>query len=171
MANWMDLSFDARLPETLNALNNPGCLLATRAADGKPNVMAIGWGSIGFIWGLPIFQVLVRPSRLTQTIIEETREFTVNVMPEDRADDVAYCGMVSGREIDKFTSASLTPTAGTMVSAPILDEALIAYECKVVLQSEVTAQKLDPALLAGSYEGGEFHRIYFGHVLAVRARA
>ncbi len=42
------------------------------------NTMTIGWGSIGFIWGKPIFTALVRYSRHTYELVEQTDEFTIS---------------------------------------------------------------------------------------------
>ena len=49
--------------ETMRRMRDDGLLLVTTDAGGKPNVMTIGWGTIGSIWGRPVFVVLVRPSR------------------------------------------------------------------------------------------------------------
>ena len=49
--------------ETMQRMREDGLLLASVSRDGKPNVMTIGWGTIGSIWARPVFIVLVRPSR------------------------------------------------------------------------------------------------------------
>jgi hypothetical protein len=54
--------------ETIKTLNELGLLLVSIDSNGKPNVMTIGWGSIGIIWYKPIFIVLVRQSRYTQGV-------------------------------------------------------------------------------------------------------
>ena len=65
--------------ETMKQLDGEGLLLASTKPDGEINVMTIGWGTVGVIWGRPIFAVLVRPSRYTYQFIEASGEFTVNV--------------------------------------------------------------------------------------------
>ena len=54
-----------------------GLLLVTTGADGKANIMTIGWGTIGCIWSRPVFIVLVRPSRHTYSRLEQVSDFTV----------------------------------------------------------------------------------------------
>ena len=71
--------------QTIQRMREDGLLLVTSGADGKPNVMTIGWGTIGAIWGRPVFLVLVRPSRHTYSRLEEVGEFTVNVPPRELA--------------------------------------------------------------------------------------
>ena len=71
--------------ETIQRMCEDGLLLVTSGADGKPNVMTIGWGTLGVIWGRPVFLVLVRPSRHTYRRLEQVGEFTVNVPPRELA--------------------------------------------------------------------------------------
>lgn len=68
---------------TLETLNELGLLLVSIDSKEKPNVMTIGWGLIGIVWYKPIFMILVRPSRYTHKLIEETGDFTVNVPKKD----------------------------------------------------------------------------------------
>ena len=51
--------------QTIQRMREDGLLLVTLGADGKANVMTIGWGTMGSIWSRPVFIVLVRPSRHT----------------------------------------------------------------------------------------------------------
>jgi len=54
----------------------------TVASDERINTMTIGWGSLGHLWGKPIFMIMVRKSRYTYQLIEKSNEFTVT-LPED----------------------------------------------------------------------------------------
>ena len=62
--------FSDYLKETFGVMNQMGVLLVSGAID-KPNVMTIGWGTAGIIWGKPTFITLVRPSRYTHGLIEK----------------------------------------------------------------------------------------------------
>src|SRR5208283_748424 len=84
----------------MQRMREDGLLLATTSADGKPNVMTIGWGTIGSIWSRPTFIVLVRPSRFTFSRLEEVSDFTVNVPPRELAAAASHCGTFSGRDHD-----------------------------------------------------------------------
>jgi len=157
------------LQETIDVMGHGGILLAAQDAEGKPNAMTIGWGTIGIIWSKPIFIVLVRPSRYTYDLIEGLNDFTVNVPPPELKDEVLFCGTVSGRDRDKFAEKKLTAVPGKMVKSPIIEECVIHYECKVVHKNDVIPDELAKAIVSSAYPKGDFHRLYFGEILKVYA--
>jgi flavin reductase (DIM6/NTAB) family NADH-FMN oxidoreductase RutF len=157
------------LMQTIQRMREDGLLLATSGADGKPNVMTIGWGTIGAIWGRPVFLVLVRHSRYTYSRLEEAGEFTVNVPPRELAAEVNFCGTVSGRDHDKFEEARLTAAASRQVRPPIIEECVVHYECRIVHKSDVVPGALVQAILDDAYAQGDFHRVYFGEIVAAYA--
>lgn len=155
--------------ETLRAMTTDGLLLVSVDSKGKPNVMTIGWGSIGLIWGKPMFVVLVRPSRFTYGLIEQTGDFTVNVPPKGLAETVAYCGSVSGRDHDKFAEKGLTAIPAKRVKSPIIEQCVIHYECKVVHKNDVIPAELASEIPGEYYPEDNYHRIFFGEILSVYA--
>jgi flavin reductase (DIM6/NTAB) family NADH-FMN oxidoreductase RutF len=155
------------VPETLQSLAHPGLLLVSLDGRRRPNAMTIGWGSIGIFWGKPIFIVPVRGSRYTYQCIEKTGDFTVNVLPRKLADLAAFCGTVSGRDHDKLAEARLTPVAGQHVKSPIIAECVLNYECKVVHCNDLVPKALVKELARSCYPRGDYHRFYFGEILAV----
>ena len=155
--------------ETLQALSSPGLLLVSLDKRNRPNAMTIGWGSAGVYWGEPIFIVPVRESRYTYGCINSTRDFTVNLLPRKLADIASFCGTVSGRDHDKFAEAKLTARASLAVKSPIIEECLLHYECKVVHVNEVVPKALADELRGRSYPRGDYHRLFFGRIVAVRA--
>ena len=164
-----DVEFDTYMVATTRVMHKTGILLTTKDKQGKPNTMAIGWGTIGVIWGKPIFVVFVRPSRYTYGLLEDAEEFTVNVMPPEMSEVVEYCGTKSGRDTDKFADKHLTPAPAKAITTPILDHALIAYECKVVHKNDVVPDELADDIKGSAYPSGDYHRIYFGEILHVQA--
>ena len=85
-----------------------GVLLTTKA-DGRPNTMTIGWGTLGIEWGKPICTVFVRESRYTKELLDKNGEFTVNVpMGEIDKNILAVCGTKSGIDMDKSTVIPLS---------------------------------------------------------------
>ena len=169
MAEKVQVQYDSLLKETLEPMTNIGLLLVAQGRREKPNAMAIGWGAIGSIWSQPIFTVLVRPSRYTYELLEEDGDFTVNVMPPKMKRAVDLCGSMSGRTHDKFAEAKLTAAPGLHVRAPIIAESVIAYECRTVMTNEVPPDRLDRTIRENAYADGDFHRLYFGKILCVRA--
>ena len=164
----LDVPLVAYAEETMRILNNCGCLLVSGNID-KANVMAIGWGLIGRLWSKPFFMVAVRPSRYTYKFIEETDDFTVNVPKRGMEEIVDYCGSVSGREHDKFKEKELILISGKKVSSPIISNCVIHYECKVSYKTKIVSSRLPEDILKNSYPRGNYHKVYFGEILATYA--
>jgi flavin reductase (DIM6/NTAB) family NADH-FMN oxidoreductase RutF len=152
--------------QTIQRMDEEGLLLVTTDTDGKPNVMTIGWGTIGSIWARPIFVVLVRPSRYSHGLMEQVGDFTVNVLPMELAAAASLCGTVSGREHDKFQEAHLTPIPSREVRSPIIKECVVHYECRTVNRVDMVPDALVQSVRDQFYKKGDFHRIYFGEIVA-----
>lgn len=152
-------------------MSQTGLLLSSTDGRGKQNVMAIGWGNIGIIWGKPMFIVLVRPSRLTYGLIDGTGEFTVNVPSQDLADTVNFCGTVSGRDHDKFKERELTVLPGRRVKSPLIEECVVHYECRVAHKNDVLPKELAQDIPPANYARGDYHRIFFGEIVSVIANS
>ena len=160
----IEVEFDTYLKETLAALPD-GLLLASLDPQGKPNAMAIGWGSLGIVWSRPMFVALVRFSRYTFECVEATGDFTVNVPYPGMADAVQFCGSVSGRDHAKFTECGFTAGDSETVKSPYIDECGLVYECRVVQHTDVVPENFDPKIISEFYAGGDFHHGYFGEIL------
>ena len=148
-----------------------GVLLTTKA-DGRPNTMTIGWGTLGIEWGKPIYTVFVRESRYTKQLLEENGEFTINVpMGDIDRNILAVCGTKSGRDMDKFAQLGLTEEAPEVISVPGIRELPLTLECKVIYK-----QDQDPTAIApendqryyakGTANEGDYHTAYYGQILA-----
>jgi flavin reductase (DIM6/NTAB) family NADH-FMN oxidoreductase RutF len=161
--------YSTYLDETLGLLTHPGLLLVSQGRDGMPNAMAIGWGMIGIIWGKQIFTVLVRPSRYTFSRLAESDSFTVNVPSPALYDAVDFCGTRSGRDVDKFAECHMTAEPSQTVTTPGIAESPVIYECRIVHTTDVINASLDPQIVSDAYPSGNFHHIYHGEILAVRA--
>jgi flavin reductase (DIM6/NTAB) family NADH-FMN oxidoreductase RutF len=153
----------------MQQLDGEGLLLASTKPDGETNVMTIGWGTIGVIWGRPIFTVLVRPSRYTYQFIEASDEFTVNVPSPAMTDFVRFCGSKSGRDHDKIARFEIAITPGQQVGSPWIDGCPLVYECRVVHKNDILPATLDPGISARFYPRGDFHRVYYGEILGLYA--
>jgi len=162
------IHYTERLARTIELLSDPGLLLVAQSG-GKPNAMAIGWGTVGIMWTRPVFMVMVRPSRYTYGLINSSGEFTVNVPRPDMAEIVSFCGTVSGRDVDKFAEKKLTAVRGLAVKTPVISECPVNYECRVIGRLDLLPESLDREFLSHYYpKGDDLHRIYFGEILAVQ---
>lgn len=152
--------------ETIKAFDEGRVLLVSQGKKGLPNVMAIGWGTVGIIWRKPMFLVSVRPSRHTYKLIEETGEFTVNIAPPQLKEVVQYCGTVSGRDYNKFKEKQLTALPSNKVKTPIIKECIFHFECRVIYKNDLIPSELEKSIISALYSKGDFHRLYFGEILA-----
>jgi flavin reductase (DIM6/NTAB) family NADH-FMN oxidoreductase RutF len=155
--------------QTIQRMREDGLLLVTMGADAKANVMTIGWGMMGSIWARPVFIVLVRPSRHSYSRLEQVGDFTVNVPPRELAEAVNHCGTVSGREHDKLSEMHLTPIPSREVRPPIIQECVVHYECRMLHRNDLVPDALAPAVRDEYYANGDFHRLYFGEIVAAYA--
>jgi flavin reductase (DIM6/NTAB) family NADH-FMN oxidoreductase RutF len=98
--------------------------------DWKPNLITIAW--IGSVCSdPPMLSISVRPERYSHAIIKATGEFVVNVPSADQARTTDWCGVVSGRDADKFSVTGLTPAPALKVGCPIVAECPLNIECRV----------------------------------------
>jgi flavin reductase (DIM6/NTAB) family NADH-FMN oxidoreductase RutF len=96
----------------------------------KPNLITIAW--IGSVCSdPPMLSISVRPERYSHGIIKATGEFVVNVPSADQAKATDWCGVVSGRDADKFSATGLTPAPALKVGCPIVVECPLNIECRV----------------------------------------
>ena len=159
-----EITFDQYAPQVIQTLPK-GAFLTVRHG-GRDNVMTIGWGTIGVIWGQPIFSVLVRPSRFTFGLLEASGEFTVSIPLTDMSKALAVCGSKSGRDIDKFAAAGLQKLPGVKIATPVIAGAGLHYECKVVFKQPMNPAPLDSTLNSSFYSNGDYHTLYFGQIQA-----
>jgi len=160
-----NVGFADYLKPTYRMLAGDGLLLVTQAPGARPNIMTIGWGSIGILWGKPVFTILVRPSRYSYELLERAPEFTVNVPTPEMKKATVVCGSRSGRDLDKFAHLALTAAPAREVAPPLIGECALHYECRVVHRNNVIPNELAPPIVSGYYTRGDFHRVYFGEIL------
>jgi flavin reductase (DIM6/NTAB) family NADH-FMN oxidoreductase RutF len=142
-------------------------LTAGEFAPGKFNSMTISWGSVGQIWNKTFFQVVVRPSRYTRGFLESGDYFTLCVLPESRKPALSLLGSKSGRDGDKIKASGLTPIPSSIAPTPGYAEAELIVECKKMYWQDIDPEHfLDPGIMA-NYPKEDFHRAYFGEVLAI----
>jgi len=136
--------------------------------SGKFNAMTVGWGSLGTMWNDPFAQVVVRPQRYTREFIDRYDTFTLSVFHRKYQKKVLLMGQISGRDTDKIKEAGFTPIESTKVAAPGFAEADLIMECqKIYWQDMDPALFLDPEIDKKNYPEKDYHRIYYGKIVAV----
>lgn len=108
----------------------PAVLVSCQREGEKPNMFTVAW--TGTICTNPaMVYISVRPERHSYSIIEETKEFVINLSTEQIVKAVDYCGVRSGRDVDKFAETGLTPVPAQVVKAPLIDESPVNIECRL----------------------------------------
>ena len=110
-------------------------LVVSVSCDGRPNVMACAW-NMPVSEEPPMIAVALGSRSYTSQLISESGEFTVNIPDERLLKAIWICGTKSGRNVDKFKLAGLTPGPARRVKAPIVDECVAHLECRLNSQLE-----------------------------------
>ena len=109
----------------------PVVMVSCNRKGEKPNIVTVAW--TGTICSDPaMVSISVRPERYSHDIIEETGEFVINLVTKDLTYATDYCGVRSGRDVDKFNEMNLTPLPSKMIDAVGIEESPVNIECKVV---------------------------------------
>lgn len=125
-------------------------VLVTAAAEGfRLNMITIAWTGI-VNSEPPMVYVSIRPSRHTYEMVRRSGEYVINVPSVDQVRQTDYCGVVSGRDVDKFKETGLTPVPAAHVKAPLIKEFPVNLECRVVETVKLPT-----------------HDVFIGEVLAV----
>lgn len=134
-------------------LMHPRLVVLVSCVDkaGKANVITLAW-SMPVSINPPIVAMSIAPKRYSHQLIEETKEFVVNIPTMDIVRETLFCGRRSGRTYDKFKETRLTLLPAKMVKPPIIKECVAHLECK-----------LDQQITAGD------HTLFIGRVLTAYA--
>lgn len=108
----------------------PVVMVSVADRDGRPNIITVAWAGT-VCTNPPMLSISVRPERYSYPILKETREFVVNLTTRGLAFATDYCGVKSGRDVDKFKELGLTPLKAEHVGAPLIAESPVNIECKV----------------------------------------
>lgn len=108
----------------------PAVMVSVGDAPENYNIITIAW--VGTICSEPpMCSISVRHERHSYDVIRRTGEFVINLTTEKLAYATDWCGVKSGRDVNKFEAMKLTPLASTVVRAPSIAESPISIECRV----------------------------------------
>lgn len=108
----------------------PVVMVSCKEEGKAPNIITVAWA--GTICSDPVMvSISVRKERYSHDIIEKTGEFVINLVTQDLVYATDYCGVKSGRDIDKFEKMNLTPVNIDGVDAPAIAESPLSLACKV----------------------------------------
>lgn len=129
----------------------PAVMVSVTDGKGNDNIITVAWAGT-VCTNPPMVSISVRPSRFSYDMIKNTGEFVINLTTEKLAYATDYCGVRSGRDVDKFKEMNLTKEKADFVKAPMIGESPVSIECRVKEVREL-----------GS------HHMFLAEVLAVHA--
>ncbi|MBR1584807.1 MAG: flavin reductase family protein [Clostridia bacterium] len=136
----MTQAFVSLKPGTLLA-PVPAVMVSCGRAGEKPNIVTIAWaGTVNS--DPPMCSVSIRKSRYSHDIIRDTGEFIINLCGEDLLQATDFCGVKSGRDVDKFSACGLTPAAVEGFAAPAVGESPLYLACRVKSVQELGSHDL-----------------------------
>ena len=153
----MDMS-KVNVKPTTTMFPLPVMLITCIDGSGKPNIITLAW--VGIVNSEPpMVSISIRPGRYSHGLVKASREFVVNIPSEEMARKVDFCGVVSGRDVDKFSQTALTPVPAQVVSSPLIEECPVNLECKLrqilplgshdLFLGEIVAVHIDDSILGG----------------------
>ena len=114
----------------------PAVLVSVADKAGNSNLITIAW--TGTVCSAPpMVSISVKPERYSYHMIEETGEFVINLTTEKLSFAADYCGVKSGKDVDKWEKTHLTPIPGDVVKVPMVKESPVNLECKVIEKKEL----------------------------------
>lgn len=108
----------------------PVVLVSAADGAGRKNIFTVAWAGT-VCSDPPMVSISVRPERYSYGMIKETGEFVINLTTKELVLATDYCGVVSGRDVDKYEKMGLTPMKAEMVKAPLIKESPVNIECMV----------------------------------------
>ena len=127
----------------------PAVMVSCADKEGHDNIITIAW--TGTICTNPaMLYISVRPTRYSYHLIRESGEFVVNLTTKDLVKATDWCGVRSGRDVDKWSEMHLTRgNAQTLIYAPIIEESPVNIECQVVKVEELGSHHMFLAEVTG----------------------
>lgn len=148
--SWKGGALLAPLPPVMVSCGN--------SETGETNIITVAWTGI-VNTKPPKTYISVRPSRHSHHIIKESGEFVLNLTTESLVKSTDYCGIYTGKKVDKFEKCSLTREASSVVSCPSIAESPLSIECRVtdviemgshdMFLADIVAVNVDEGLLDG----------------------
>ena len=109
----------------------PAVMVTCRDKAGNDNIITVAW--TGTICTNPAMAYIsVRPERHSYNMIKEMGEFVINLTTKELTYATDYCGVRSGRDVDKFKEMKLTKEKASKVNVPLIGESPVNIECKVI---------------------------------------
>lgn len=152
----------------------PVVMVSVSDEEGYDNIITVAWAGT-VCTNPPMVSISVRPERYSYKMLTDTREFVINLTTEKLAFATDYCGVKSGRDVDKFKELRLTREKASHVGVPMIGESPVSIECRVreiqeygshsVFTADVLAVHVDTAYMdeKGKFDLASANPIVYSH--------
>ena len=114
----------------------PVVMVSVRDGEGKDNIITVAWAGT-VCTNPPMVSISVRPERYSYHMLKESGEFVINLTTEELCRAADYCGVKSGRDVDKFRELGLKKEEAFVVGAPMIGQSPVNIECRVTKVEEL----------------------------------
>ena len=119
------------------------------------NIITVAW--TGVVCSDPaMVYISVRPTRHSYEMIKNSKEFVINLTTEDLTFKTDWCGVKSGKNVDKFAEMKLTKQKAEFVKCPMIAESPISIECKVVEENDLGSHTMFIAEVLGVHAAEKY---------------
>ena len=133
----------------------PAVMVSCQRQGEKPNIITVAWA--GTICSDPaMVSVSIQKKRYSYAIIRDSGEFVVNLTTKKLAKATDYCGVRSGKDVDKFAETGLMPCPSQLVSCPGIAESPVNIECRVVQTMPLGSHCMFLAKVEAVHAGEEY---------------
>lgn len=147
--------------------NNLGLVAA--GSKSESNIMTIGWGGVGPVFGKNCVFIFVRDSRYTKEFIDKHKFFSVSALNKEYQSALEYCGQHTGKGHDKWAESGLTMAVRHGIPYP--DEASVVLLCEVIAEISLEENHfIDKKILKKWYPEGDYHTMYIAEIAEIMAR-
>ena len=141
-------------------------LITSGTSASEYNTMTASWGSMGIMWGKPVFTCGIRHNRYTFEFSEKNDLITFSFFDSDKYRPMlSFCGSKSGRDFDKAKETGITPAE--IDGAVSFEEAKLVLVCRKLYAQDLEKDKFVDNSLLHFYENDPVHRMYTSEIVAV----
>lgn len=143
--------------------------LVTAGDEKQYNTMTASWGGMGVLWRKNVVTIYIRPQRYTKEFVDKNDRFTLSVLGEEYRKALNVCGTKSGRDVEKFKEAGITPYFLDGTTA--VEEAQMIFVCKKMYHQWMKEECFDDKEADSlCYPDKDYHMVYVAEIEKVFVR-
>ena len=154
------------IKESIFDLISKDWMLVTAGCKENHNTMTASWGGLGFLWNKNVAYTFIRPQRYTLEFIDNNDYFTLSFFNDDMKNALKFCGVKSGRDVDKDKETGLVP---------VYDEDYVYYEqaklvlvCKKLYRQDFESSCfIEKELDSKNYANKDYHKMFISEIVKV----